>query len=158
MAEEKNLEGLGGWLILVGLAIIISPFRIFATTFPIYSEIFSSGSWGTLTIPGSEAYDALWAPILLGEIVINVALVLIWIYIIFLFFTKKNEFPKWYIGALVFTLVFMLVDALAIKAVVPDEPLFDPETGIELARIFVGTIIWIPYMLLSKRVKATFVK
>jgi len=158
ITEEKKLKGLGGWLILVGLAVIISPFRIIATTFPIYSEIFSSESWKMLATPGSETYHALWAPILLGEVVINGALVLIWIYIIFLFFIKKKGFPSWYIGVLVFTLAFMLIDALAIKVVIKDGPLFDPETGKEFVRTFIGTIIWVPYMLLSKRVKATFVK
>ena len=157
MAEEKNLEGLGGWLILVGLAIIISPFSIVMTTFPLYSEIFSSGSWEMLTTLGSEAYDVSWIPILLGEIVINGGLALVWIYIIFLFFTKKRLFPSWYIGVLLFTLAFMLVDALAIKVVIKDEALFDPDTAKEFALAFLGTIIWVPYMLRSKRVEATFV-
>lgn len=46
MAEEKNLEGLGGWLALVGLGIIISPLRVIGMVFPTYSEIFSNGSCG----------------------------------------------------------------------------------------------------------------
>ena len=157
MEEEKNLEGLGGWLILVGFAIILSPFSIIMTTFPLYSDILSSGSWEMLTTPDREAYDVSWMPILLGKIIINGGVALVWIYIIFLFFTKKRLFPSWYIGVLLFTLAFMLVDALAIKVVIKDEPLFDPDTAKEFARTFWGTIIWVPYMLRSKRVEATFV-
>jgi hypothetical protein len=158
VTEEKNLEGLGGWLVLVGLGIVISPLRIIGMVFPIYSEIFSNGSWEVLTTPGTEAYNPLWAPILYGEMAINGALVLVWIFVAFLFFSKKNAFPKWYIGMLLFTLAFILVDALAIKAMLPNEPIFDPETTKELGRSLIASLIWIPYMLVSKRVKATFVK
>jgi hypothetical protein len=158
MAEEKNLEGLGGWLALVGVGIIISPLRIIGQIFPIYSEMFSNGSWAALTTPGTEAYNPLWTPILMGEMAINGGLVLVWGFITFLFFSKKRVFPKWYIGILLFTLAFILVDALTIKAVLPNEPVFDAETAKELGRTIFVALIWVPYMLVSKRVKATFVK
>lgn len=158
MTEEKSLEGLGGWLVLVGLGIIISPLRIIGKIFPVYSEMFSNGSWAALTTPGTEAYNPLWTPILSGEMVINGGLVLAWIFIAFLFFSKKSVFPKWYIGILLFTLVFILIDALVIKTLLPNEPVFDPETIKEVGRSLVVTLIWVPYILVSKRVKATFVK
>ncbi|GIL04946.1 MAG: hypothetical protein BroJett031_14660 [Betaproteobacteria bacterium] len=158
MAEERNLEGLGGWLVLVGLGIIISPLRVIGIVFPVYSEIFSNGSWEALTTPGTEAYNPLWAPILLGEMLINGGLVLAWIFVAFLFFSKKKAFPKWYIGMLLFTLAFILIDALAIKAVLQNGPVFDAETTEEFGRSLIVTLIWVPYMLVSKRVKATFVK
>jgi branched-subunit amino acid transport protein len=155
---EENLEGLGGWLVLVGLGIIISPLRIIVQVFQAYSEMFSNGSWAVLTTPGTEAYNPLWAPILFGEMAINGGLVLAWIFIAFLFFSKKKVFPKWYIGILLFTLSFILVDALVVKSVLPDESVFDAETTKEFGRSLVVTLIWVPYMLVSKRVKATFVK
>jgi hypothetical protein len=158
MTEEKKLEGLGGWLVLIGLGIVISPLGIIGSVFPIYSEIFSNGSWEVLTTPGTEAYNSLWAPIIYGEIAINGALVIAWIFVAFLFFSKKRVFPKWYIGMLLFTLALILVDAMAVKAVLPNEPVFDSETTKELGRSLVVCLIWIPYMLASKRVKATFVK
>jgi hypothetical protein len=71
MSEEKNLDGLGGWLIIVGLGIIISPLRVIVQLFPLYSEMISTGSWAALTTPGTEAYNPLWAPILFGEMAIN---------------------------------------------------------------------------------------
>jgi hypothetical protein len=112
----------------------------------------------SLTTPGTEAYNPLWAPILFGEMAINGGLVLAWIFIAFLFFSKKKPFPKWYIGILLFTLTFILVDALVIKSVLPDEPIFDAETAKTFGRSLVVTLIWVPYMLVSRRVKATFVK
>ena len=158
MAEEKNLEGLGGWLVLVGLNIIYSPLRIIADVFSVYSDLFSDGSWEALTTPGTEDYNPLWAPILIGEMAINGGLVLAWIFVVVLFFSKKKEFPKWFIGTLLFNLAFILIDALAVKSVLPNEPVFDAETVKEVGRTLIYMVIWVPYMLVSKRVKTTFVK
>jgi Protein of unknown function (DUF2569). len=126
--------------------------------FRIYFEVFSQGAWELLATPGSPAYNPLWAPILIGEMAINFALFLSWIFIVFLFFSKKKLFPKWYVGILLFTFVFILVDALIIKSVMSDDPIFDPETKMKLFRTLIAILIWGPYMRLSKRVKATFVK
>lgn len=158
MIEKAKHEGLGGWLIFVGLGIVFSPLKIIALILPIYSELFTNGSWEVLTTPGMEAYDPLWAPILIGEIAINAGLVIVWLLVAFLFFSKKEAFPKFYIGIMVFTLVFILADALAGKVVLPNEPVFDPDTTKELVRQLIVVLIWVPYMFVSKRVKATFVK
>jgi serine/threonine protein kinase len=157
-AEEKKLEGLGGWLIVVGIGIIISPFRIVTQVFSVYPEIFSNGSWAALTTPGTEAYNPLWAPIICGEMVINGGLVLASIFSAFLFFSKKKIFPKWYIGTSIFSLAFVVVDALVVKSVMPDVPLFDAETTKEFGRSLIAALVWVPYMLVSKRVKITFVR
>jgi hypothetical protein len=156
--EKKNLEGLGGWLILVALGIVISPVRIILLLAPTYLEIFSNGSWEALTTPGSAQYSPYWAPLLIAEIAINGALVFAWVYIAFLFFAKKARFPKWFIGIMVFTVAFVFADAAASKAALPNEPIFDLGTAQELGRALIATLIWVPYMLKSKRVKATFVK
>lgn len=156
--EDKKLTGLRGWLILVGIGIIFAPIRIIMQIFPLYTGIFSDGTWEVLTTPGTEAYNSLWAPVMIGELTINAALVLAWGFIAFLFVSKKAIFPKVYIGMLVFTFVFIITDTLAVKAILPNEPMFDPDTTKEVVRSIVAMLIWIPYMLVSKRVKATFVK
>jgi len=158
MSEEKNLEGIGGWLILVAIGIVVTPIRIVMLIMTTYPEIFSTGAWEALTTQGSEAYSPLWAPIIIGEIFINCGLILVWLYMAYKFFTKSRDFPKWYIGIAVFSLVFILADAFAIKLVLPSEPVSDPDTIKEFMRSVIMVVIWVPYMLVSKRVKATFVK
>ena len=158
MAEDHIPEGLRGWLVLVGLGIILSPLVLMAQVLPTYIQIFSDGSWSALTTPGTQAYNPLWAPILIGELAINSGLVLAWIFISFLYFSKRRTFPKLYISILLFTLALILVDAVVIKSVLPDTPVFDAETAKQFARSLIAVLIWVPYMLVSKRVKATFVK
>lgn len=158
MIKEKYYEGLSGWLIIVGLVIVISPMRVVGMIFPVYFDIFSNGSWEALTTPGTEAYSPFWAPLLIVEMLTNGGVVLAWIYIAFLFFLKKKSFQKWYIGIFIFTLISIPIDALAIKLVLPSEPIFDAENTREFLRTAISALIWIPYTLVSKRVKATFVR
>lgn len=158
MSEEKNLEGIGGWLILLAIGMIITPIREIMLLITIYPEIFSTGVWEALTTQGNDAYNPLWAPILTGEILINCGLLLVWLYMAYKFFTKNRDFPKWYIGIAVFSLLFVVTDALALKLVLPNEPVFDPDTIKEFMRSVIMVVVWVPYVLVSKRVKATFIK
>jgi len=156
--ENQNVvKGLGGWLILVGAGIVINPIRLLVIL-ALYLPIFSDGIWEAITTVGSEAYHPLWGPLLIGEIICNMVLVAVSIYLIYLFFSKHYLFPKFFIAILVASLIFIALDAWFVKLILPNEPMFSPETTKEFARAFVVGIIWIPYMLVSKRVKATFVE
>lgn len=158
MSNNEELKGLSGWLILVGIGVALGPVRLFATTFPVFQAIFVDGTWEALTTVGSESYNPLWAPILIGEIAYNVAMFAALIYLAFLFFTKNYLFPSAYILIVLSSLIFIPLDAWLIQFVMPDEPIWDPETSKEFFRVLIGAMIWVPYMLLSKRVKATFVE
>jgi hypothetical protein len=155
--EDKNLEGIGGWLILVAIGIIATPISIVMLVMVPFTEMFSTGVWEALTTQGGEAYSPLWAPVLIGEILINSGILLVSLYVAYLFFSKKVVFPKWFIGLVVFSLAFIIADAYAVKLVLPSEPVFDPDIIKELMRSLFVVVVWVPYMLISKRVKATFI-
>lgn len=155
-AGGKKLEGLGGWLILVGSNVVLSPFVIAAKTYKSYAEMFASGVWDVLTSPDSMAYHALWAPLAIGEIILNSALILAWIYIAFLFFSKRRAFPFWFIAIHIATVCLIVIDAIVVHHILPDAPIFDANTLRELSRPIGAILIWAPYMLMSKRVKSTF--
>ena len=146
---------MGGWLILAGFGITISPLRIlftFSKTLPSYS----ASTWAALTTPGMSGYDPFWAPVLMFELFGNIALLVFTILTAWLFYTKKRQFPRtftWVVGG---SIVFSLLDMLLMSFV----PVSDP-TAIEWSRQFGRTfvaVIWIAYMLRSQRVRNTFVK
>ena len=85
-------------------------------------------------------------------------MVLASVYLIYLYFSKHYLFPKVYIAIVAISLVFIPLDALLATFVLPDEPMFDPDTTKDFARALISALIWVPYMLISKRVKATFVE
>ena len=160
MIDEKGNEvksGLGGWLVLVGFGTVLGPIIIFSHLNS-YLTIFNDGSYEMLTTPGSAVYTSFFGIFLWGEILCNALLFFAALYLILLFFSKKKLFPKLYIYVLVGSLIFVIIDALIAKQIFPSEPLFDAETTKILIRALLSSIIWVPYMLMSKRVKATFIK
>lgn len=158
MDNNNELKGLGGWLILVGIGVVLAPIRLLVAFIPVYAPILEEGVWGALTTPGSPAYHPLWGPLLMGEIGYNLAMVAASVYMIYLFFTKHFLFPKVFIAICVASLVFIPLDAWIVTMIFPTEPMFDPETTMEFIRVVIASLIWIPYMLVSERVKLTFVE
>lgn len=149
--------GLGGWLILVGLGVVFSPLRLLAVILPMYFSIFNDGTYDVLTTPGTDAYHPFWSVYIWGEISLNSVIFIGGVYLVYLFFSKKTLFPKFYIWLAVGTLMFIIIDAMLIKIVLPNEVIFDPDTIKEIVRTVLIIVVWVPYMLLSRRVKATFV-
>lgn len=156
MSENKNIEGIKGWLYLIAIGVVIMPCKI-AILLATYPIMFSNGTWDILTTEGTKLYNPLWAPLLSGEIFINSVLILAWVFMAYKFFTKSKLFPKLYIGVVIFSLVFIISDAYAFNMIHPAEPVFDPDTVKELMRSIITVVVWVPYMLMSKRVKATFI-
>lgn len=158
MSDNNELKGLGGWLILVGFGVVIAPFRLAYEYGPMYYSLFTDGTYEFVTNPSSEIYHPLWGPLLIGEAIYNSFMVFATVYLLYLFFSKHYLFPKVYIAIVGISLVFIPLDAWIGSFVLIDEPIFDPVTMHEFLRVLIGGIIWVPYMLMSKRVKATFVE
>jgi hypothetical protein len=158
MTDNNELRGLRGWLILVGIGVVLSPFRLALGYVPAYYSIFTDGTFQILTSADSAAYHPLWGPLLVGEVLFNSGMMLISAYLIYLFFSKHYLFPKLYISVVGASLIFIPLDAWLGSFVITDEPMFNHATAKEFFRVLVVGIIWVPYMLLFKRVKATFVE
>lgn len=158
MNETDDVKGLGGWLVLVGFGLVVTSIQISVSMFTVYKPIFEDGTWEALTTVGTDAYHPLWAQVLIGEITFNVLILAASIYLIYLFFSKHYLFPRGYIALVAVLLAFIPVDAWMVAKIFPDEPMFDPDTTKEFLRSLVMAAVWIPYMLFSKRVEATFVE
>lgn len=151
MNNNNDLNGLRGWLILVGMSVVIAPFRLAYEFGPLFYSIFTDGTFEILT-----THHHLWGPLLVCEAVYNSLMVLASFYLIYLFFSKHYLFPRIYIAIVLLSLLFIPLDAWIASFIITDEPMFDPATTKEFARTLFSAVIWVPYMLVSKRVKATF--
>jgi len=154
---SNDLKGLGGWLILVGIGITISPFITSYELYSLYLPIFQDGSFDMLTNPAYTMYIPHFETLIYIEIGINCIIILASFYLIYLFYSKNRLFPKLYIALAAFYPMFLVADAWAVNFVIPDAPIFDEETIRQVTRSIIGAVIWIPYMLMSERVKNTFV-
>ncbi|MBY6185716.1 DUF2569 domain-containing protein [Marinobacter hydrocarbonoclasticus] len=155
--EDKGPEGFGGWLILVAIGLIIAPIRLFMEL-QVYPEIFIDGTYEILSDPSSSVYHPLWGPLIVGEFAFNTLLMLGSLLLIGLFLAKHHWFPRLYILMMAAALIFVPLDLWLTTLVLPDEPVFDPDTTQMVLRLLISSAIWIPYMMRSRRVKNTFVR
>jgi hypothetical protein len=161
ITEEKKLEGLRGWLILVGLKMILSCLLTINELLEFFFvNLPSKFFWETFHATGRIISLPFITIIIFGAEAMNMVFVILWVYAGYLFFNKKKTFPKWFIGIMLFHIVFFITDSLLAVYAIPSRI----ETGIDyviLRHILIQTIItitFVSYVLVSKRVKATFVK
>lgn len=158
MSYNENLKGLNGWLVLVGIALVIFPIRLGFLSGPLFYNMFTDGSFEYLTTPGTESYHPLWKPLLIFEASYNALLFISSLVLAYLFVTKHYLFPKGYSVFLFLPVVILPLDLYLASLIPMGEDPFDPATLKEMVRSVIAALIWIPYMFLSKRVKATFVE
>jgi hypothetical protein len=88
----------------------------------------------------------------------NVALIVIALFLIVMFFTRRHTFPRFFIAYFVFTLAVTGGDLLVLHLLSYPGVEVDAPDLRELARLAVYTVIWTLYFMKSKRVKATFTR
>lgn len=155
-AQEK--KGIGGWLILPVIGLIVLPLRLAYSLMTDFLPIFQQGYWELLTVPGTDAYHPLWGPLLTFEIVGNVFFIVFALVLLYLVFTKHPRTPGLFIAFLATNLAFVTGDFFAANLIPAVAAQDDAESVKELARTAIGAMIWIPYFLKSERVRNTFAK
>ena len=156
--NEENVDrgpnGLGGWLILVAIGLVITPIILIFTITEYNLPVFNDAEiWDTFTDPNSAYYLPLFSLLAYFELIGNIIILLCSLLFLYLFFTKKKLFPKIYYWFLIVNLVFILIDELLTNSMFVFEEFAFSET---LRQAFTCAI-WLPYLKVSKRVRNTFV-
>lgn len=139
---QPNLSGISGWLILLALGFV------FGIPLSIGSIIYK--------IAAFPAYHANgFGGLCLFELIVQMFLLAFLIYAAVPFFRKKKNAPA-------VLITFMIVNICAVVIVLIVEQgmgatSYINENGRILIRQIIRAAIWIPYLKVSKRVKATFV-
>nr|WP_299338580.1 DUF3857 domain-containing protein [Allomuricauda sp.] len=154
---KSRHEGLsiGGWLVLPAIGLVLSPFVML---FQIVNlGYFDAGIWSVFEDSGYEGAP-LMTLFLFVEFVFNLCLFMYVILLIILFFKRRSSFPNLVIAFYALNFLFPLFDLIGYSLIFPDE-LQDSnmDTYKEMGKGIVSAAIWIPYFLISDRVKNTFV-
>src|SRR5204862_3805174 len=118
-------------------------------------SIFNLDTWQKLTHIGQPAYHPYWMPTLLFELVFNSLIFVYSILLLVLFFKRRAAWPRCYIGFFVITVCGLVID-YALGTQIPAAAGSLGDSIKTLGQSLFAAIIWIPYCLVSKRVKATF--
>lgn len=133
-AKGEQLVGIGGWLIVLAIGQIFGLVSFLGSVFSVYS----SAEGATVTNSSIALYT---------QGILNGLLLAIFATTTYLFFIKSRLFPRFFI--VTYAVVILLYSFIAI-------PSADPQLiGGWIASI-VGGAIWLPYIVLSKRVANTF--
>mgnify|MGYP001172127706 CR=1 FL=1 len=155
--KEPKIAGLGGWLILVAIGLILSPLLILNTLLTVHLPLLNDGTFNELTSSSSEYFIPGFSLVMSFEVLGNLTLFFFIFYLLYLFFSKSKSFPLFFIYYRVGYLVFILLDIIFVKMVLPGLPMFDAASVRELFSAIFSVVIWVPYILRSKRVKNTFI-
>jgi hypothetical protein len=144
---HDDLPGIGGWLILSAIGLAISPILSLHGVFRDFGIIFG------------DSYELILASrpglgrVIVYEAVTNTFFLTFGLLLNTLFYMKKKAFPGLMIAYLAVGFVLMLADQLMAMQFSNSNA-----TWINVIRQFITASIWIPYFLVSQRVKATFVR
>jgi hypothetical protein len=156
-SSQAGPSGVGGWLYLVAVGLCVASIRIGAEIVKGLRPL-DLATWHAITTPGTRAYHPLFGPLIVGELVVNAAL-LIWASVLlYLFFGKRRTFPTMMIMFLITRVLSQGAD-LGLALMIPiTAGRIGPEVYGGLAAGVLVTPLWGRYFVTSRRVEATFVR
>jgi transglutaminase-like putative cysteine protease len=153
-----RFEGLRGWLLLVGLAVVATPIRV-GINLVALKDLFNLAAWHEMTHPSGAYYHPLMGFMIPFSILGTLLLFALSLWQPWLFFTRHRLFPKVYIIFLASSFMVHAIDAALISRIpMLAEENAPGESARNMIRMTVACAIWIPYMLRSVRVKNTFTR
>jgi hypothetical protein len=153
---SEGPRGIGGWLIVPMIGLLIFPgFILFDLLFQQW-PLFDEGMWPMLTTPGAPLYHPLWAPLIVGGIGYDLAILGFDVVLLFLLFGKSARFPIAFVVFSLVNVVFFVVTGALVWQIPIVAERGSGALVREIASPVVAAAIWIPYMLRSRRVRNTF--
>lgn len=152
---EARLDGISGWLGLVAIGVWIRPVAgLIGLIFGLYNH--DLDTWKSLTDESGSAYHELWAPFLLLEAFCDTVWIPFSILALVLFHKKHLLFPP--------VMACLFVFELATSALFFGGATHITGAGSEVSKEYLsylrpsisGVVIWLPYLLVSRRVASTF--
>lgn len=152
-------RGISGWLVLPALGLVIAPFRM---GFQFYRDMLPAltlETWNSLTNSSSAVYHPLLGPLIVFEVTVSLALFVYTLWLLWLFFNKSQRVPRLFIIWFVLLAATQIIDLLLVNQIpaAANQPT-DLESIKDVTRSIISAAIWIPYFMISKRVKNTFIE
>jgi hypothetical protein len=146
---------LGGWLHLIAFTLVLQPFFILSSLASDYPVYLTDSGWASLN-GQSELKIQFFHALLVGEAVVNVFMFYGSVFLLYIFFNKRDSFPRIFTIYFLAKVMVLLVDT-GISVVLFDSDMSSDSLA-EIGNLSLYCVIWISYMNRSARVEKTFVK
>ncbi len=152
---NPELDGIGGWLLLPTIGIVLTPF-IYLYSIIEQKQYFDSSWISTFASSASDSYIPAFEPLILSEIGTNVFCLIISIMMAYVYFKKRAILPKLYVAFSIVTIFIVFFDgyltnnqllAAGYDKLQPDGTVF--KAGLK-------AVVWGTYFCVSERVRSTF--
>lgn len=153
-ALETYYHSIGGWLFLPMLGLMITPLMVLSGT--ISWDYFDGNVLHPLFDATSPYFMPLKGSILVVECLFNLALVIGCVFLLILLFERRTSFPSLMCLYLLLNFSFILMELLVLHGAGLAAGSDLSSSYADLGRSFIGCCIWIPYLMVSERVKHTF--
>ncbi|MFT2009662.1 DUF3857 domain-containing protein [Pontibacter sp. 13R65] len=146
-------ESIGGWLILIMMGLLFSPFRTLVVL--LTGNYFNQNVWQGFLTATSASYAPVTAAVLALEMVLHIGFLVFAVLLISLFLQRRSSVPQlmaiFYFSSLIVRVgQYAALEALGLQSITA--------TGIgEITGSLITAAIWVPYFYKSQRVKNTFV-
>lgn len=160
--NEKNevyYYGFGGWLYIFAAGLVYQFLFNLKIAYDNYL-ITKTDNYYSYTTIGSESYNSLWETAIWFEIIAASIIVVLVALIAYFCIKQSKKFRTMAILFISVSLFFQCIDLFLMLSIQNgySEDIFGPSKYDNLYKSTVYAIVWIPYLLLSKRVKNTFIK
>jgi hypothetical protein len=147
-------SGLSGWLIALLIMLCVTLVSAVIQAISDIPQIISGRVWAEFTTPGRLAYHPSWKLLLVLDWASNLFTVAFVPVVLALFFQKRKAFPK-----VMFWTLLIFVTLVGLRFGLANRISFLKGDALAMPLLFaiIKAVIWIPYLRVSKRVKATFV-
>ena len=156
-SSQAAPSGIGGWLLLVAVGVCLTPIRIAAEIVRGLRPL-EPATWHAVTTPGTRAYHPLFGPLIVGELVVNVALLIWAVVLVYLFFTRRRAFPMAMIAFMIARVVAQVADAGVALMIPAAAARMGAATYGGIASGVLVALVWVPYLIKSRRVELTFIR
>lgn len=144
--EQKAFRKIGGWLWLPAIGLVVGVLANLASFVNTLKTLMESGSLIENELKGMICF----------ELIAFAAFAVAGGYIFSLFIRRKRSLPRYYIVLMIAGLCYTLLDLILASQLLYVDITYQDIRG--LIRAAVGACVWIPYFLVSVRVKRTFVR
>ena len=154
-ASSNNI---GGWLIVIASGLAISLVTGLYYLIKIYPPIFTDGTWETITTPGNDAYHPFFGGFIYFNITGGFICLALEVATLINLIQRSHHTKKIAIAYFLFSSAFITLSYFIPSIISLPTGQNDPDLRRELVGSLIRSAIFIPYFLLSRRVKLTLIK